>query len=542
MAETKENESDNNLKNSSKSSLKGFEHQQANGSIAIKDKMTNQELTAKAEKLKGIKEELTDKNEELKNTSSVLEERDNTIQSLRTEITNMQENRETMQKELQDTREELSNSVSVHKDSGIYTEELQETIKELKSKAENREQDICDLKDQLEMAKKEVEGKGQEGNEKETQLREQLVNANSKAEDQEREIVELKDQLEMAKKEIEDKGKEFSEVEQFKEDLVNARSKAENQDQEIGELKDQLEMAKKEIESKGKDGTEVETQLREELMNAKSTIRSVNQGNSKLEAKLSNSQTIIETGEVERQKLKEEAKSLKDKIKWLERRRTSEKESTPKTSPRYEATAKEELERKLQQESQRRTLERIRELEQKVIQVNDEKLKLKQDYDEAVKALEAVDKVISRNVIDEKQKNMESLQESLQTEKKNCTKLEEDLEEMFYLKTKLVLIEDEKARIVEKLRGTEADLRETKEGLKNANQKNKVNSSAQMSLGEGVWEGCDGHRADHAHRGVGDNNGIMGGKEIFKCQPRHGKLIKMSDVQAVMHPRFVKYC
>lgn len=163
-------------------------------------------------------------------------------------------------------------------------------------------------------------------------------------------------------------------------------TRADEQEQEIGRLKDQLEMAKKELEMQGTDKTEVEMKLQEELANAKNTIRSVNQANSKLEAKLSNSQTIIETAEVESKKFKDEVKSLKDKIKWLERRRASEKEGSPKSTPRSEGAS---------HETQRRGQERVRELEQKVIQVNDEKQKLKHDYDEAVKALEAVDKVVS---------------------------------------------------------------------------------------------------------------------------------------------------
>lgn len=36
---------------------------------------------------------------------------------------------------------------------------------------------------------------------------------------------------------------------------------------------------------------------------------------------------------------------------------------------------------------------------------------------------------------------------------------------------------------------------------------------------------------------VGNTDGRLGGKQYFQCPPRHGKLVKMSDIHAVMNPR-----
>ena len=50
---------------------------------------------------------------------------------------------------------------------------------------------------------------------------------------------------------------------------------------------------------------------------------------------------------------------------------------------------------KVSQDANKKLQDRVRELEEKVIKVNEEKKKIKTDYEEAVKALEAVDKVVS---------------------------------------------------------------------------------------------------------------------------------------------------
>ncbi|CAH3178906.1 unnamed protein product [Porites lobata] len=36
---------------------------------------------------------------------------------------------------------------------------------------------------------------------------------------------------------------------------------------------------------------------------------------------------------------------------------------------------------------------------------------------------------------------------------------------------------------------------------------------------------------------VGNTDGRLGGKQYFQCPPKHGKLVKMSDIHAVMNPR-----
>ena len=36
---------------------------------------------------------------------------------------------------------------------------------------------------------------------------------------------------------------------------------------------------------------------------------------------------------------------------------------------------------------------------------------------------------------------------------------------------------------------------------------------------------------------VGNTDGRLGGKHYFQCPPKYGKLVKMSDIHAVMNPR-----
>ena len=36
---------------------------------------------------------------------------------------------------------------------------------------------------------------------------------------------------------------------------------------------------------------------------------------------------------------------------------------------------------------------------------------------------------------------------------------------------------------------------------------------------------------------VGDNSGKVEGKQLFKCLPRHGKIVRLSDIHSVMNPR-----
>ena len=36
---------------------------------------------------------------------------------------------------------------------------------------------------------------------------------------------------------------------------------------------------------------------------------------------------------------------------------------------------------------------------------------------------------------------------------------------------------------------------------------------------------------------VGNTDGRLGGKQYFQCPPKHGKLVRMSDIHAVMNPR-----
>ena len=36
---------------------------------------------------------------------------------------------------------------------------------------------------------------------------------------------------------------------------------------------------------------------------------------------------------------------------------------------------------------------------------------------------------------------------------------------------------------------------------------------------------------------MGNTDGRVGGKQYFHCLPKHGKVVKLSDVHAIMNPR-----
>ena len=36
---------------------------------------------------------------------------------------------------------------------------------------------------------------------------------------------------------------------------------------------------------------------------------------------------------------------------------------------------------------------------------------------------------------------------------------------------------------------------------------------------------------------VGDTSGHLGGKEYFHCPPNYGRMVRLSDIHAVMNPR-----
>lgn len=118
---------------------------------------------------------------------------------------------------------------------------------------------------------------------------------------------------------------------------------------------------------------------KEEVNKAQDKLQSAKQENSKLQTKLSNAETHSAHQDNAVQKLRNEIDTLQERNKSLEKKGS-------------------EIEQKVTQEVQRKLQDRIRELEEKVIKVNDEKKKIKADYEEAVKALEAVDKVVNISI------------------------------------------------------------------------------------------------------------------------------------------------
>ena len=36
---------------------------------------------------------------------------------------------------------------------------------------------------------------------------------------------------------------------------------------------------------------------------------------------------------------------------------------------------------------------------------------------------------------------------------------------------------------------------------------------------------------------VGNTDGRLGGRQYFQCPPKQGKVVKMSDIHAIMNPR-----
>ncbi|XP_032238813.2 intracellular protein transport protein USO1 isoform X3 [Nematostella vectensis] len=462
---------------------------------------------------KTLQDELNSKNEEIGKLRPMLTERDSMIAELRSELATFQENKNMLSSTLEDTRNELDG---------------------VKGELESQEHTLRELKEK-------VHALEEENGEKE---------------------------------------------------------------QEISKLKDDLESANSELGRVGQVKSVTESQLQSDLDKTKAEIRLKNQEISKLEGRLSNSQTLFDKSETEGLKLKEEIKSLKDKIRYLEKKRASEKERSPGSTPRSDSqspsrSSSDQIDKHLSLEAQRRSQERIQELQQKVIQVNCEKQKIKGDYDEAVKALEAVDKVysvremalqkykaeleeanqllkkdaseiellkqeiaqlkgdlcraeeskaereelrqqiarareasalykdeletvrkdlsdqvhevnlaqsrarergkkiqimeleirevkdtllISKSVLEEKEKNMSSIKASLEAERNKVKKLEQEIDELSFVKKKLNYTEEEKARVESKLKQKEQDLKDSKERLNNLINKKKEQDLAMDSL------------------------------------------------------------
>ena len=116
--------------------------------------------------------------------------------------------------------------------------------------------------------------------------------------------------------------------------------------------------------------------LREKVASSKEDVEQAQLENSTLQVKLSTAETHSSHKDNTVQKLRNDITNLQEQNKLLEKKGS-------------------EIEQRVTQEVQRKLQNRIRELEEKVIKVNEEKKKIKGDYDEAVKALEAVDKVVS---------------------------------------------------------------------------------------------------------------------------------------------------
>lgn len=124
---------------------------------------------------------------------------------------------------------------------------------------------------------------------------------------------------------------------------------------------------------------ELETSLLDQqnaVEEAQEKAREAQLKNSTLQVMLSSAETHSSHKDNTVQKLRNDMTNLQEQNKLLEKKGS-------------------EIEQRVTQEVQRKLQNRIRELEEKVIKVNEEKKKIKGDYDEAVKALEAVDKVVS---------------------------------------------------------------------------------------------------------------------------------------------------
>ena len=117
-------------------------------------------------------------------------------------------------------------------------------------------------------------------------------------------------------------------------------------------------------------------------------VQQLNAENSKLEAKLSNAKTQIDThaGEIER--VQAESLGFIERIKMLEEQNSRYKE-------KIKANSLSKTEREQAMNTQQKLNDRIKELEQKVIDVNGQNQKLQGEYQDALKALEAADQAVS---------------------------------------------------------------------------------------------------------------------------------------------------
>ena len=117
-------------------------------------------------------------------------------------------------------------------------------------------------------------------------------------------------------------------------------------------------------------------------------VQQLNAENSKLEAKLSNAETRIDTHAGETERVQAESLGFIERIKMLEEQNSRYKE-------KIKANSLSKTEREQAMNTQQKLNDRIKELEQKVIDVNGQNQKLQGEYQDALKALEAADQAVS---------------------------------------------------------------------------------------------------------------------------------------------------
>lgn len=357
-------------------------------SADAKEERKKKRLTKKKNKISdgempGVENELSElrnKIDSLTRENKAMNER---VENLSKEKDLVEENLQDERKNVESLKEELSIAkADLHKhandeDTAAVVEEKEKLIAELRLDIKRMEGDINELKKSIEDSEK---GKEEEISSPDLEDRIKALEAENREKDQ-----QLNSAAEDAEKSLASLHKQ--------EQLVS------NLKEEANVLKTKLQLLQEHIASKEKQLSQV---LEKEQ---KTTLE-----NSKLQAKLSNAQTLSAHYESVVQKLRGEITSLKDINIQLERKSS-------------------QIEQRVVAESNRKLQDRIRELEEKVVKLNEEKKKIKTDYDEAVKALEAVDKVYSvrESTLEKYKADYEEATDRLKQNEKEIIRLKSDL-------------------------------------------------------------------------------------------------------------------
>lgn len=344
-----------------------------------KKKKKKSKETEEDEQGRLIKENETMKEriENLSKEKILLEE---TLSVERNEVKTLRDELISAKEEFQEQRRKQTNELG--EDTAAAVQEKEKLITELRFEIQQLQDDISKLKQDIDISQKDKE-------EEISSSRDATKDLENRVKILETEITEKTQQLRSAA-----------------EDVNKSLGSLREEEKLTSSLKEEVELLKTQVKLLQEDILSKEEGLNKALEREQKTT----QENSKLQAKLSNAQTLSAHHDSVVQKLRNEIASLQDKNMELERKSS-------------------QIEQRVMQESNRKLQDRIRELEEKVIKLNEEKKKIKTDYDEAVRALEAVDKVYSvrEDALEKYKADYEEATDKLKESEREITRLKSDL-------------------------------------------------------------------------------------------------------------------